>query len=178
MRKVIDKSADVEDEVAELAAEALRSGKQVSERSNVWKAKQQRNELIAYHALAKTGFGRLQARASGLERQVAAEYAALVEARAPIVQNELQNLADELAVREGEAASLRARLYGFFVCSNGPALQKLPPLAITLLRSSPKNATFPQTNSPGHHAMNRDKEAFRSWKRALETDAQAQLSLD
>jgi hypothetical protein len=90
----------------------------------------------------------------------------------------LETLAGELAEKEGEAATLRSRLYGFSVCSNGPNLQKLPQIAIALLRSAPKNATPPQTNSPGHFSMNRDKEAFRSWKRALETDAQAQLSLD
>jgi hypothetical protein len=68
------------------------------------------------------GFARLQAKASGLELQVAAEHADLIAAREPIIQNELENLAGELSLKESEAASLRARLYGFSTCSNGPML--------------------------------------------------------
>jgi hypothetical protein len=30
----------------------------------------------------------------------------------------------------------------------------------------------------GHFAMNREKQVFRDWKKALETDANARLSLD
>jgi hypothetical protein len=98
--------------------------------------------------------------------------------REPIIQAALTDLAEALLARESEAASLRARLYGFSVCSNGSALQKLPRLAITLLRSPPKNSVPPQTNSPAHFAMNHEKAAFIDWKRALEFDANAQLNLD
>jgi hypothetical protein len=61
--------------------------------------------------------------------------------------------------------------------SNGPALQKLPRLAIDLLRSPPKNATPPQINSPAQRTIGREKEAFIAWKRAFESDANAMLNL-
>jgi hypothetical protein len=47
MQESIAKIAHVEDEVAELAANALRSGEDVSERSAAWKAKEKRDQLIA-----------------------------------------------------------------------------------------------------------------------------------
>jgi hypothetical protein len=36
----------------------------------------------------------------------------------------------------------------------------------------------PQTNSPAQRTVDREKQAFIAWKRALESDAQALLSLD
>ena len=178
MAEAIDKSAHAEDQLAETVAESLRRGTAVSERSPAWKAKTQRDELIAEHALLTRGFAHLQARASGLELQVAAEHAEVLRVREPIIQHVLETLASELAVKENEAAALRSRLYGFSVCSNGPNLQKLPRLAIDLLRTPPKNAVPPQTNTSAQFAVDRQKEAFRSWKRALESDAQSQLNLD
>jgi hypothetical protein len=58
----------------------------------------------------------LKAQATGLEREADAEYAELVRAREPILQDMLQTLADELASLEAEAATLRARLFGFSTC--------------------------------------------------------------
>ena len=40
MQEAIDKSAHVEDAIAEAAAEALRLGTEISERSDAWRAKQ------------------------------------------------------------------------------------------------------------------------------------------
>jgi hypothetical protein len=142
----------------------LRSGKDVSERSAAWKAKQTRDQLISDHALLKTGFARLQARASGLEREVAAEYAELVRVREPIIQAELDKLACELALKEEGAAVLRSRLRAFSLSSAGPAPQKLSGFARGLLVSPPKNSVPPQINSPGHFTMNREKEIFRNWR--------------
>jgi chromosome segregation ATPase len=111
MQSSIDEPACAEDELAEAAANALRSGKDVS--SAAWKAKEKRGALISEHALLKSGFDRLQARALGLEREVAAAYADLSSAREPIIQAQLDGLACELARREDEAATLRNRLRGF-----------------------------------------------------------------
>jgi hypothetical protein len=105
MVEAIDKSAGAEDAVAELAADALRSGKDVSERSNAWKAKKQRDESIAELALLKSGFTRLQGNASALEREVASAHLAVVEAREPIIQSELRKLAEVLGWFESEAAA-------------------------------------------------------------------------
>jgi hypothetical protein len=120
MQEAIEKSAAAEDAVAELAANALRAGKDISERSPAWRAKVQRDELIAEHKLLTVGFTRLQSQANGLEREVASAHDAVVEAREPVVQDMLTHLAEELAAKETEAASLRAKLYGFSVCSKGP----------------------------------------------------------
>jgi hypothetical protein len=178
MQEAIDKSADIVDAVTELAAKALRTGHEFSERSPALKAQQKRDALIEELALLKTGFVHLRARAAGLERQVAAEYEELVRVREPIIRRMLEELAEELFVKESEAASLRARLFGFSTCSNGPVPQKLPLLARNLLGNPPANAAHPQTNSPGHFRVQKEKQAFRDWKKALETDANAQLSLD
>jgi hypothetical protein len=75
-------------------------------------------------------------------------------------------------------ADTQRSLVGVSFCSNGPVPQKLPWLARDLLGNPPKNATHPQTNSPGHFTVQREKQAFQDWKKSLETDAQAQLSLD
>src|ERR1700730_7512479 len=105
MAEAIDKSAHAEDQLAETVAESLRRGTAVSERSPAWKAKTQRDELIAEHALLTRGFAHLQARASGLELQVAAEHAEVLRVREPIIQHVLETLASELAVKENEAAA-------------------------------------------------------------------------
>jgi hypothetical protein len=178
MAEAIEKSAHVEDQVAELAANALRSGKEVSQRSPAWKAKQERDELIADHALLKTGFTRLQARANGLENEVAAVHAVVIEMREPIIQATLTRLAEELSLKESDAAAMRARLRGFSMCGNGPVVQKLPWLARNLLGNQPQNAAHPQTNSPGHFKVQREKQAFQDWKKQLENDASAILNLD
>jgi hypothetical protein len=120
---------------------------------------------------------RLQARGTALERELAAAYADLASAREPIVQAELDKLACELARKEGEAATLRSRLRAFSLSSAGPAPQRLSSLARGLLVSPPANAREVQINTPAHFAMTREKEIFRSWKKSLETDAQAQLVL-
>jgi hypothetical protein len=178
LQETIEKSAHVEDQVAELAADALRSGRDVSERSPAWKAKEKRDDLIADHKLLMVGFERLRARASGLENEVEAEHVELLRVREPIIQNMLSILADELAMKESEAATLRARLYGFSVCSNGPVLQKLPWLARNLLGNQPQNAAHPQTNSVGHFKVQKEKSEFIAWKKQLESDADARLNLD
>jgi hypothetical protein len=74
MQESINKTAGVEDALSEVAAEALRRDTDVSQRSAAWKAKENRDALIAEHALLTTGFARLQARASGLENEVKAEH--------------------------------------------------------------------------------------------------------
>ena len=107
-----------------------------------------------------------------------AAHDAVVEAREPIVQDMLENLAATLAVKEREASELRNRLRGFSYCGEGSRPQKLPWLALDLLRNPPKNAVPPMINTPEQRAVDREKEAFRDWKRALGTDAQAVLSLD
>ena len=114
--------------------------------------------------------------ALALERQVEAAHAELAAAREPIVQASLDLLASELASKESEAATLRARLRAFSLSSAGPVPQKLSGFARGLLVNVPRNSVPPQINSPGHFAMNREKEVFRNWRRALETDAQAQLT--
>jgi hypothetical protein len=77
MKREIDESANVEDEVAESAADALRRGGNVSERSKAWQAKQDRDALIAEHELLSTGLLRLQARAITAEKEANAEYVEL-----------------------------------------------------------------------------------------------------
>jgi hypothetical protein len=178
MREAIDKSAHVEDAMAEVAAEALRSGKDVSSRSPTWRAKEQRDELIADHALLKSGFARLQAKATMLEKEVASAHRSVIEMREPIVQHTLQNLACALLVKENEAASLRAWLRGFSYCSNGTVPQKLPALALDLLRNPPKNARDVHMNTPEQRSVDRKKQAFVAWKRELENSAQAELNLN
>jgi hypothetical protein len=173
----IDQTAGVEDDLSEAAGEALRRGTAISERSEAWKAKAKRDGLIEQVKLWSSGLARLKANAVGLEGQVAAELAELHRVREPIVQHVFKTLADELSQHETISAQLRARLFGFSVCSNGPAPQRLPPIALSLLRNPPANSKPPQINSPAHNAMNREKEIFRSWKKALESDASAVLNL-
>jgi hypothetical protein len=126
----------------------------------------------------KTGFARQQAKASGLELQVAAEHAEVIRVREPIIQKMLENLAGELALKEPEAAASRARLHGFSICATGPVPQKLPALAIALLRNPPKNPTPPPINTPAYFTVGREKTAFIAWKKSLETDANARLNLN
>jgi hypothetical protein len=177
MQDEIDKSADAEDAVDEAAANALQRGRDISERNPAIQGKRKRDALIDERTLFARGFARLQGRAAGLEREADAELTELRRCREPIIQNLFERLAEELSRKESECATLRSRLFGFSVCSNGPVPQKLPPLALSLLRNPPANSKAPQINSSAHSAMNREKEIFRSWRRALESDAQAVLDL-
>ena len=128
--------------------------------------------------MLKTGFVLLRVKADALEFAVKGAHAEVIAAREPIVQDMLENLASELAFKESEAASLRSRLRGLSFCSNGSVPQKLPRLAIDLLRNPPKNAVPPQINTPAARTIDHEKQAFIAWKRALESDAQAQLNLN
>jgi hypothetical protein len=83
-------------------------------------------------------------------------------------------LAGELAVRELEASRLRARLRGFSVCSNGPVPQKLPGWRSTYCGTRRKTRA-PRNNTPAYFTADHDKQAFREWKRALESYADARL---
>jgi hypothetical protein len=78
IQESIDKTACAEDALAEAVAESLQRGKDISELAAAWRAKQTRDDLIAEHALFKAGFARLQAKASGLEFQVAAQHAEII----------------------------------------------------------------------------------------------------
>jgi hypothetical protein len=178
LQNEIDKSADIVDAVSEIAAKALLTGRQFDERGAAWKAKERRDKQIEELALLKTGLVHLRGQVIGAEKQAEAELMEVREAREPLVQAALTDLADALAETESAAATLRARLYGFSTCSHGPQqLQKLPPHAIALLRSKPANAREVMLNSPEQRAMNRERELFKAWKRELETNAQAQLDL-
>jgi hypothetical protein len=99
--------------------------------------------------------------ASELEKAVEASHTVVIEAREPIVQDMLDKLASELLEADSKAARLRARLYGFSVCS-----QKLPSLARDLLSRQPKSTTLPQTNSPAARVSRKRKRRSKlgSWR--------------
>jgi hypothetical protein len=183
MKTEIDQSAGVETEVAEAAATALCHGGNVSDRSKAWRAKEERDALIADHELLSTGLLRLQARALAAEREANAELIELHRVREAIIQAELNKLAAEVARVENEAAALRWRLRGFSICGNvspggnGVVPQKLSNFARSLLIDPPKNAVPPQINSLRQKVVDSDKAAFIAWKKALESDANAVLVL-
>jgi hypothetical protein len=176
MQEEIDRTAKVEDAVAEAAANALERGANISAQSKAWRAKEERDGLITEHALLKTGFARLQSRAGALENKGRASCRDR-KARTDCAGCARYILADGLFAKENEAAQLRTRLLGFSMCANGGTPQKLSWRARALLLANPKNATYPQINSPEQRAVDRDKQAFIAW-RALESDAQAQLYLE
>jgi hypothetical protein len=173
LKEEIDRTAHVEQEMVEATALALARGVDVLERSHAWKRRERRDALVAELEVLQPGFAHLQAKAGAHEKAVDAAHMAVIEAREPIAQAGLDKLAGELLTAETVGARLRARLYGFSVCS-----QKLPWLARSLLSSPPKNAALPQTNSPAARLVDEEKQAFKDWKRALETDANAQLTLE
>jgi hypothetical protein len=177
MKTEIDESADVEVQVADAAADALRRGGDVSDRSQAWKAKQDRDALIAEHELLSSGLLRLQARAIAAEREANAELVELHRCREPIIQHMIDALASEVAIAEKKAMALRARLHGFSLCPNGATPQRLSSFARGLLINQPANVMGPQINSPAAREVAREREIFRNWKTALESDANAQLNL-
>jgi hypothetical protein len=177
METEIDETAGVENEIAEAAATTLQLGKDVSDRSKAWRAKEERDALIADHESLSTGLLRLQARALAAEREVAAELVEVHRIREPIIQHSSISWASELVLKESEASALRNRLRGFSMSAAGPVPQKLSNFARSLLVSPPRNSVPPQRNSPEQRTVDREREIFREWRKALESDAQAQLSL-
>jgi hypothetical protein len=135
------------------------------------------DQLIDDLRLLESGLARLRAREISLSRETEAEYQELVRCREPVVQHVIDSLASELALTESKASALRARLRGFSLCSNGQTPQKLSGYARGLLINPPVNVAGPQMNSPQQREADREREIFRSWKKSLESDAQAQLVL-
>lgn len=177
LKDQIDATADTEERLDEAVASSLQAGKNISEHNPALQSKRRRDALIEEHALLTRGWMRLKAKADGLERACEAELAELHRVREPILQHMLETLATELAQHENIAAELRSKLYGYSMCGNGSIHQKMPVNALALLRSQPKNAAQPMLNSPEYFAVQRQKECFRQWKRALEVDPSARLEL-
>jgi hypothetical protein len=130
---------------------------------------------LALKTLVAYGLEHLKGKETALAEAVKALQAAVIAAKEPIIQAEIDRLAAQLIKAESHAGRLRARLYGYSCCADSITPQKLSWTVRSLLSSAPRNASFPQTNSPDARRFEEEKQAFSDWKKALESDANAQL---
>jgi hypothetical protein len=87
-----------------------------------------------------------------------------------IAPSVLSQLADEIERLEAQSSELRDRLRG--VSNSAPGgLDDLALKALNMVRGfAPPPTDDPQTNSPRWHRTNAWAEAYRNWRKALETD--------
>jgi hypothetical protein len=94
-------------------------------------------------------------------------------AKRPFLQQEAARLADEIDALEAKSSELRARLHA--MADSAPdGLDGLSLRAIRMVQGfAPPPAGDVMTNSPRYHRMLAWAEAYRNWRKALETDPDA-----
>ncbi|HEY8007008.1 MAG TPA: hypothetical protein VIE66_09490 [Methylocella sp.] len=163
-------------QMAEAASNALRDNAELTTPPQLAGTKRRHQKAVEDIEFATAGLDSLKAKREQVTRDVAVLTARAKESAEPLVVDEGECLATEVARLESLAAVARAKLVAFSQSGQGGIVQKLGPRAYTVLRNPPSNSIIPQTNTDLWRRSQSFKKSVVDFRNALEADAGAQLS--
>ena len=165
-------------QMAEAASNALRDNAELTTPPELAGAKQRHQKALEDIEFATVGLDLLKAKREQATRDLAVLAARAKEAAEPLVVDEGECLATEVARLENLAAVARAKLVAFSQSGQHGCVQKLGPCAYTVLRNAPPNSIVPQTNTDLWRRSQTFKKSVIDFRKALEQDANVQLSFE
>ena len=175
MREGLQEFSTLMDRMAEAASNALRGGAELVTPPGLLEAKSRNQKLLADIEFAEVGLLSLKAQLEQKRRDLAVLTARAIETLEPIIVDEGECLADEVARLEFLAAIARAKLVSFSQSGQGGHVQRLGPRAHEILRDKPENAVPPMTNTHLWRRTRSFKKNFVDFRGELEVNADAKL---
>ncbi|WGJ15262.1 hypothetical protein QEV83_02880 [Methylocapsa sp. D3K7] len=177
LREGLAEFTSIMSRLAEAASIALRDGAELVTPPELAVTKQRHERALAEIEFAEGGLARLRADLALRAKDLAAAHDRGIEAINPITMDAGESLADEVLRLESLAAVARGKLVAFSKSGQGGCVQRLGPQALQALRNEPENAREVRTNTPQWRKEQNFKKCMVNFRKALEVDANAKLSL-
>jgi hypothetical protein len=158
-------------EISVAASDALKNNMPLVTPPHLLAAKARHEKLVDEISFAESGLVQLRANLEQKNRDLVILNNRVAEALAPILLDEGERLATEVARLESLAAIARAKLTAFSQSGQGGHVQKLGPHAAQILRDKPPNCEAPMTNTHLWRRTQSFKKSFVEYRQNLEVDA-------
>lgn len=177
LREGLSEFTSIITRMAEAASIALRDGAELVTPPELAVTKQRHEKALAEIEFAEGGLARLRADLALRVKDLAAAHGRVIEAVNLIAMDAGESLAAEVLRLKSLAAVARAKLVAFSKSGQGGCVQRLGPQALQALRNEPENAREVRINTPLWLKEQNFKKCMVDFRKALEVDANAKLSL-